>query len=399
MESTLLASTPKPATEAFVSPCFTLQGKHEKLICDTPTAVLPRGDTDSLAERVSQFFDTHTDGAPLLVGALPFERRAPDYLFQPHRVRQQPLNVQAPRHPDYRWQLTDAMAPAHYADAVRRALPLFRQLGNEDSNLHKLVLARYIELLADRPIDTDLIAAQLTDRHATTFNMVLPERDTTRIGQRRLVGASPELLVAKQGSRVTSCPLAGTARRHDNAIMDKAAAQELLHSDKDLREHRAASEAVLDALAPYCKQLSANQDPELVATERLWHLGTPIKGELKNRHTQVAELAAALHPTPAVCGLPRSEAYEHIRRLEGFDRDFYAGAVGWADAAGDGAWYVTIRCADIQAERVRLYAGAGIVLGSDPAKETRETAAKFGVMLKALGIDSATLNTLMKEMA
>ena len=119
----------------------------------------------------------------------------------------------------------------------------------------------------------------------------------------------------------------------------------------------------------------------------MWHLGTRIVGTLKERDTPVVELAAALHPTPAVCGLPRDRAAAVIHELEGYDRDFYAGAVGWTDSAGDVEWYVSIRCAEIAGTRVRLYAGAGIVAGSDPLAEADETSAKFVAMLTALGID------------
>jgi isochorismate synthase len=119
----------------------------------------------------------------------------------------------------------------------------------------------------------------------------------------------------------------------------------------------------------------------------MWHLGTRIVGTLKDEETPVAELAAALHPTPAVCGLPRRRAAEVISALEGYDRGFYAGAVGWADEQGDGEWYVSIRSARIAGAHATLYAGAGIVAGSDPAAETDETSAKFVAMLSALGID------------
>src|SRR5699024_1377416 len=147
------------------------------------------------------------------------------------------------------------------------------------------------------------------------------------------------------------------------------------------REHQTVVEAVLDTLAPYCTELPARPETILRKTANLWHLGTPITGTLKQADTSSAELAAALHPTPAVCGLPRTPAHAAISELENFDRGFYAGAVGWTEANGDGEWHVAIRCAEIEAARVRLYAGAGIVPGSNPQQETRETADKFTLML------------------
>ena len=120
----------------------------------------------------------------------------------------------------------------------------------------------------------------------------------------------------------------------------------------------------------------------------MWHLGTRIEGELHDPDIPSVLLAAMLHPTPAVCGMPCARAAGLIRQLEPVDRQFYAGAVGWCDlgAQGDGSWYVAIRCADICGPYARLYAGAGIVPGSDPAAEAAETGAKFGAMLQVLGL-------------
>ena len=118
----------------------------------------------------------------------------------------------------------------------------------------------------------------------------------------------------------------------------------------------------------------------------MWHLGTRIEGRLRDDSTPSVLLASALHPTPAVCGMPMARAADLIRKLEPVARDFYAGAVGWCDANGDGAWYVAIRCAEISGRQARLYAGAGIVPGSDPMAEAAETGAKFGAFLAALGL-------------
>jgi isochorismate synthase len=121
----------------------------------------------------------------------------------------------------------------------------------------------------------------------------------------------------------------------------------------------------------------------------MWHLATPITGSLHDEAVSSVELAAALHPTPAVCGLPRDRARAVIGACESFDRGFYAGAVGWCDARGDGRWLLAIRCAEISGDQARLYAGCGIVAGSDPAAELRESSAKFRTVLGALGIDEA----------
>ena len=120
------------------------------------------------------------------------------------------------------------------------------------------------------------------------------------------------------------------------------------------------------------------------------HLGTLITGELRDERVSALELACALHPTPAVCGTPTAPARELIGRVEGFERGFYAGMVGWTDASGDGEWAVAIRCAEVEGDRLRLYAGAGIVPGSQPGAELAETSAKFRTLLGALGVETGT---------
>jgi isochorismate synthase len=123
-----------------------------------------------------------------------------------------------------------------------------------------------------------------------------------------------------------------------------------------------------------------------VTTPAIWHLRTPITGELADPDVTALDLAAALHPTPAICGTPTEAARELVQELEPFDRDYYAGAAGWVDAAGDGEWAVAIRCAEIASTSMRLYAGGGIVPASDPRAELDETTAKFRTLLTAMGL-------------
>jgi isochorismate synthase len=201
-----------------------------------------------------------------------------------------------------------------------------------------------------------------------------------------LVGATPELLLRKRGAELLSHPLAGSARRSANAAEDERAAQALLASTKDHDEHRHVVEAIVEGLAPYCSHIDAQPRPVLHATASMWHLGTRIHATLKDPQASAAELLAQLHPTPAVCGTPRLAALQRIRELEPVPRGFYAGAVGWLDAQGDGDWYVAIRCARLQGTQLRLYAGAGIVAESQPEAEVAETAAKFAALLNALGV-------------
>jgi len=167
------------------------------------------------------------------------------------------------------------------------------------------------------------------------------------------------------------------------------AAQALLASTKDHDEHRHVVEAIVDGLAPYCSHIDAQPRPALHATASMWHLGTRIHATLKDPQASAAALLAQLHPTPAVCGTPRLAALQRIGELEPVPRGFYAGAVGWLDAQGDGDWYVAIRCARLQGTQLRLFAGAGIVAESQPEAEVAETAAKFAALLNALGVHAS----------
>lgn len=368
---------------------FVLADREARVFTDGLSRRLTPGGAETLGARVRAFFDDlrggrHeriVGGPALLVGALPFDRTADDFLFQPARVVDAPTAPAYPPPPGGCWRVTPEPTVEGYQAAVAKALSV---LASAADDLTKVVLARSLRLRSDAPIDVAALAARLAgDPGAVRFG--------TPIGQgRRLVGASPELLIAKKGASVRSHPLAGSARRSADAAADQTAADSLDHSDKDHREHALVVEAILDILAPHCRELNAPSQPELTATQTMWHLGTHIEGKLKRPdEVSAAELAAALHPTPAVAGSPRDAATDLIHRLEGYERGFYAGAVGWTDMAGDGVWYVSLRCAEVAGAEARLYAGAGVVEGSTPEGEAAETSAKFQAMLRAFGIDEA----------
>jgi len=278
---------------------------------------------------------------------------------------------------------------AAYAEAVARVLDLIAKGGATDQALTKAVLARTLKLEATRDIDAFALWRSLkADPAAVRF--LTPIGAGPDGAPRRLVGATPELLASRRGDRVASHPLAGSARRSPDIGEDEAAAQRLLASDKDRREHALVVEAILDIMAPLCRDLSAPGEPALMSTRTLWHLGTRIEGRLRNPDDVTAiELAALLHPTPAVGGSPRQPALEVIREMEAHGRGFYAGPVGWTNADGDGDWYLALRCAEISGRTLRAFAGAGIVAGSDPQAEADETSAKLLAILRALGIDEA----------
>ncbi|QRG05733.1 isochorismate synthase [Xanthobacter dioxanivorans] len=348
-------------------------------------AALPRGPVATLDARLAAFFRSAGTEATL-AGALPFDRSGDDCLWQARRVARSAPPVQGAARAEHTipWHLDHAPDAAGYAEAVGRALHLMADEAGTAGALEKIVLSRSLVATAERDIDVASVFRRLAaDPAATAFLVPLPDRDGL---PRVMAGATPELLLGKSGGRVSSHPLAGSARRRADLAEDAAAAAGLAASAKDRREHAIVVEFILDTLAPFCRRLFRPQGMALASTASMWHLGTRIEGDLKEPEVPAAVLAAMLHPTPAVCGVPREKAARHIGALEGYARDFYAGAVGWCDGRGDGAWYVTIRCAEICGRRARLYAGAGIVPGSDPHAEAEETAAKYTALLTALGI-------------
>ena len=197
------------------------------------------------------------------------------------------------------------------------------------------------------------------------------------------LGASPERLVDKRGLAVSSDALAGSA--HRRADGDARAAAALLESDKDRREHRVVVDAVRAALEPLARRINVPSVPVVRTLRNVHHLWTPITATLA-RPVHVLDLARALHPTPAVCGTPREAAIRWIASHEPDTRGWYAGAVGWFDAAGDGSFAVAIRSGVLSHREAWLYAGAGIVEGSDASLEYAETRIKQAPMLAALGL-------------
>lgn len=370
---------------------FVLQQAGQQVHARGCRARLPAGALTTLADRVADFFSQQRGGPGLLVGAVPFEPRADDALYQPERLLPAlPLRPQAA--PVLQGALQAEPSAQAYADTVAQAVLALR---DSDDPLHKVVLARSLLAQTQQPLAPDALLARLgADPSVATYAVPLPVDPAQPPAW--LVGATPELLLRKRGAQVLSHPLAGSARRSADPAQDQAAAQALLASRKDHDEHRHVVEAIVAALSPWCRQVDAQPRPVLHATASMWHLGTRIHATLDDPSTPAALLLAALHPTPAVCGTPQQAALQRIRALEPVPRGFYAGAVGWLDAQGDGDWYVAIRCARLQGRQLRLYAGAGIVAESSPQAEVAETAAKFTALLNALGVhDPAPLQEIL----
>jgi menaquinone-specific isochorismate synthase len=317
---------------------------------------------------------------PVAVGALPFDTSAPGGLVVPQRV--------AGRLPDGRRWVTQ-LGPSTPVDRTRVAWPTSFTAAEHPprdewramvqaaldvvsrGELEKVVLARAVDVTADRPFDVRGIVARLETGEPGCFVYACDG----------MVGATPELLVRRRGDRVESRPMAGTVIGNDDAALAR-----LDGSEKDMREHQPVPRAIADALAPWCTELDVPAAPEVVRLASVAHLVSPVAGRLRSPEPDAWALVAALHPTPAVGGSPRELALRTIAALEPASRGRYAGPVGWVDARGDGDWGVALRGASVEGTRARLHAGAGIVAGSDPEAEWRETEAKLQPMLGALGV-------------
>jgi isochorismate synthase len=238
------------------------------------------------------------------------------------------------------------------------------------------VLARVLDLQADAPVDQAAMLRGLAARDPAgyVFAVGLPGGST-------LLGASPELLVSRRDGEVIANPLAGSAPRHRDPVADEAAGAALLASAKDRHEHALVVTDVADALGGVCDDLEVPAEPSLIRTDAMWHLSTTVRGRSSR---SALDLARALHPTPAVGGVPREAASRAITELEPFERGFYTGMVGWSDSSGDGEWVVALRCGEVSGTAARLYAGAGLVPASVPAAELAETTAKLETMLASM---------------
>jgi menaquinone-specific isochorismate synthase len=239
--------------------------------------------------------------------------------------------------------------------------------------LHKVVLARDLTVSAAEDIDVRVLLARLAARSPDCYTFACAG----------LVGATPELLIRRQGREVSSLVLAGTMGRGGSAAEDAALSEALLHSAKNAEEHQYSVESVRDLLTPLCAELHVDARPFLLRMADYQHLATGVSGVLRKEASALA-LAASLHPTAAICGTPTEAALELIRDLEGMDRGRYSGPVGWVDARGNGEWGIALRCGEVDGRRARLFAGNGIVAGSQPDVELAETETKFRPMRRAL---------------
>lgn len=316
---------------------------------------------------------------PLLIGAFAFDPAEASCLYVPGRYERGERSAPEamPAMANQVISANSTPAAAEFKSSVSAALDAFAQ-----GTLAKVVLSRKLKLQLSQAADPEQVLARLMTQNPNAFHFSLP------LGQgRRLLGASPELLLRVSGGAVFTHPLAGSAKRDGEPQQDEAVARKLLASSKDRHEHRLVIDEIRRVLAPHCRELAIPAEPSLMSTDTLWHLGTPIAGQLHAGQASVLSLACQLHPTPALCGYPTELARQFIREQEPFQRALFSGIVGWCDSQGNGEWAVVIRCGVLDGHHVELFAGAGIVAGSDPAMEWAETGTKLGTMLRALGLE------------
>jgi salicylate biosynthesis isochorismate synthase len=286
-------------------------------------------------------------------------------------LRERPLPLLDPA-PATRAQVASAMPPEHYEAAVARATELIGE-----GKLEKIVLAREVQAHAAQAHDPAAVLGVLRDAFPGCFCFCVGRGGAT------LVAASPELLVRREGHRVSTLALAGSTRRSADPAVDDHLGEQLLRDESYREEHAIVARRIERILRLHSVWVAAPPEPELVRIANIQHLATPIRAQLA-APIEALELAGLMHPTPAVGGEPRDLAIPLIPALEGLDRGWYAGPVGWTDAAGDGEFCVALRCALLRGPVASCYAGNGIVRGSDPAAELAETEIKLQALLPLL---------------
>jgi len=308
-------------------------------------------------------------GSRRLMVILPPGRAAGEVLATLGELRGQPTptSMQAADH-----VIESRPAPAEWVEAVRESVEAIRQ-----GTMDKVVLARSVIVRADVAAAPFDLVARLRSAYPGCFAFGWQEANSA------FVGATPELLIERHNERVRSQPLAGSAQRGEGEEEDRTFGEALMASEKDRAEHALVVADIVARLSPMTEQLTAPSAPRLLRMANVQHLASEVVGVLQSPRS-VVEVAGALHPTPAVAGLPRSEALAFIGKAENIDRGWYSGGIGWTDSRGNGQIAVALRCALVRGDTALLYAGAGIVAGSRPERELEETRLKFRPLLNLL---------------
>lgn len=325
---------------------------------------------------------------PLLFASFSFDRNEESILIIPQVIvgkkgaqswitwigeSAQPVLAQSPRHNAQSAFTFDegTLTSSQWKERVAQAIAHIESL-----EVDKVVLARDIRAIANGEIDTRAILKKLSDNYPSTWTFAVAG----------LLGATPELLLRLSRGMVTSRVLAGTIPKTGDDEKDLALAASLARSSKDLEEHEYAVRSVADALEPFCSSTNVPDSPYVLHLANVMHLATDVTGALieSTHHVDVFTLLKNLHPSAAVCGTPRNIAFDIITQIEGMNRGRYAGPIGWIDASGDGELGLALRSGQIDGREIRIFAGCGIVAGSNPEKELEESSAKMVAMRSAL---------------
>ena len=275
-------------------------------------------------------------------------------------------------HPTSHPEIRSARPPRDFEAAVEGATS--RIAAGEFS---KVVLAREVIVSAGAAHDPAAVFGAMREQFPACFCFCCGTPEAA------FIGASPELLVRRAGASVSTVALAGSTRRSSDPAVDDHLGEQLLRSDKDRREQRIVAERIVRALRPHAVWVEAASEPEIVKVANIQHLATPVIAQLAEPHSAI-EMAGLLHPTPAVGGEPWPAAAAAIADLEGMDRGWYAAPVGWMDATEDGEFCVALRSALLRDREAHLFAGVGVVAGSNPAAELAETEVKLQALLPLL---------------
>jgi menaquinone-specific isochorismate synthase len=286
-------------------------------------------------------------------------------------LRERPLPLLDPA-PTGRFQVASAMPPEHYESAVARAGELIAA-----GRMEKIVLAREVQVHAPASYDPAAVLGVLRAEFPSCFTFCVGRGDGA------FIAASPELLVRREGHRVSTLALAGSTRRSADPAVDDHLGEQLLRDAGYREEHAIVARRIERTLRPHAVWVAAAPEPELVRIANIQHLATPIRAQMA-APMDALQLVGLMHPTPAVGGEPLAGAAPLIPALEGLDRGWYSGPVGWTDAAGDGEFCVALRCALLRGPVARCYAGNGIVRDSAPAAELAETEVKLQALLPLL---------------
>jgi menaquinone-specific isochorismate synthase len=386
----------------YASPAMVLAGRGVAAELSLPSGLASEAGREQLSAFLADIESDDPVGlpgsGPVAGGALPFDPGAPCALdvFEEVVVRRSDgfawtsavfpaggglepsVVLEGPVSDSYRAPDSFSLVPepSHF-DWLRKVAEAVEAISA--GQLDKIVLSRQVVVEANRP----LVVPDLLERLARLYPSCVV------FFHRGFLGASPELLVERSGRSVRSFPLAGTVAHSGDPVSDRKAVAEMLGSAKQRLEHELAASAVAERIRPLCKSVSLPKTPEVVSLRNVSHLGTEVRGHLAadrsgRKVPSALDLAARLHPTPAVSGVPLEESLNWIAKLEVAPRGRYAGPVGWMDARGDGEWMVAIRSAEVQGSTARLYAGAGVMGDSSPAEELAETQLKLQALLAAV---------------